>query len=257
MTTPETRLERTVADLLAGIAPSHPPVDLIPETERALDETRRWPRWLAILKEPPMRHASRVVVGSPTARVAALAAATLLLAVLGVGALVAGAQSPSPPPPEDVAGQPAWVTGTVSGGTLAGTPEVKVEEGVTRSYPYHWRDMRLTTSDSRLSGTLHTIYNQDVYSGAAGDVSQFLVGAGAYRIENEAGSWEGPSIFLNLGSSGTATVSDNSVVVGSGAYEGLSAFLVFEFSSNPGTVVGAIFPGEMPPVATFEELLEE
>jgi hypothetical protein len=146
----------------------------------------------------------------------------------------------------------AWVTGTVSGGTQVGSPEVTIEEGVTRSYPFHWRDMRMVMSDERLSGTLHTIYNQDVHGGASGDLSQFLVGAGAYRIENEGGSWEGPSIFLNEGSSGTATVSDTGLLVGDGAYEGLSAFLVFDMSQRPGAVVGAIFPGEVPPVATFE-----
>jgi hypothetical protein len=115
MTAPETRFERTVADLLADLAPSRPPVDLIPEAEGAVDEARRWPRWLAILKEPPMRHRSHLAVGSPTARIAALAAATLLIAVLGAGALVAGAQSPSPAPPEDAsAPAPAVFDGTSS-----------------------------------------------------------------------------------------------------------------------------------------------
>jgi hypothetical protein len=110
--------------------------------------------------------------------------------------------------------------------------------------------MRITMSDPRLSGTFAVTYNQDVHSGAAGELASFNVGAGTYRIENEAGMWEGPNIFLNEGSSGTATVSDTGLFVGRGAYEGLSAFLVFEFPS--GSVVGAIFPGEMPPVATFE-----
>ena len=41
------------------------------------------------------------------------------------------------------------------------------------------------------------------------------------------------------------------VLVGSGAYEGLSAFLVFDFKQDPASVVGVIFPGELPPMATF------
>jgi hypothetical protein len=90
MTTPDTRFERSVADLLVDLAPSRPPVDLIPETERAVDAARRWPRWLATLKEPPMRLTSGIAVGSPTARAAALVVATLLLVILATGAVVAG-----------------------------------------------------------------------------------------------------------------------------------------------------------------------
>ena len=53
-----------------------------------------------------MRRASRVVVGSPTVRMAALLAATVLVALLGVGALVVGAQSPSPVAPDGRSPQP-------------------------------------------------------------------------------------------------------------------------------------------------------
>jgi hypothetical protein len=111
--------------------------------------------------------------------------------------------------------------------------------------------MQIDMSDPRLSGTISSIYDQDVYTGAAGDVSEFSVGAGTYRIENEAGSWEGPNIFLFEGSRGPIT-SDTGLLVGSGAYEGLSAFLVFDTSQDPAIVLGAIFPGEPPPVVTFE-----
>jgi hypothetical protein len=251
MTTPEERFERAVADLLADLAPSRPPVDLILGAQRAVDGARRWPRWLANLKERPMRYRSHLVVGSPTARVAAVAISTLLVAILSAGAFVVGAQSPSPAPPEmDTSDlQPAWVTGTFGGGIAAATPKFTPLDGLTRAL-YHWKDMRITTTDPRLSGTLDVTYNQDVYGDAAGDLSTFNVGVGTYRIQNDAGSWEGPNIFLNEGSSGTRTVSDTGVLVGRGAYEGLSAFLVFDFRT--GKVVAAIFPGEMPPQAMFQ-----
>jgi hypothetical protein len=169
----------------------------------------------------------------------------------------AASASPSPSISPDLMGA-AWVTGDLSGvcttavGGLAGSPEVTVEEGVTRTYPSYYPTMSITMSDPRVSGCFGVIYNQDTHSGAVGDLSEFTVGSGTYRLVNEAGSWEGPNIFLNEGASGTATVSDTGVLVGSGAYEGLSAFLVFDFTQNPVSVVGAIFPGEMPPVATFE-----
>jgi hypothetical protein len=53
--------------------------------------------------------------GPPIARVAAIAAATMLVAIASAGALVVGAQSPSPAPPEDQAVDqtPAAVTGRI------------------------------------------------------------------------------------------------------------------------------------------------
>jgi hypothetical protein len=59
------------------------------------DETgdvRQRPRWLALIKEPPMRVSSQVAVGSPTVRVAAIMVATLLLALMVAGAGIAGSR---------------------------------------------------------------------------------------------------------------------------------------------------------------------
>jgi len=53
-------------------------------------DTRQRPRWLALIKEPPMRISSSLAVGSPMARVVAIMIATLLLALLTVGAGIAG-----------------------------------------------------------------------------------------------------------------------------------------------------------------------
>jgi hypothetical protein len=145
----------------------------------------------------------------------------------------------------------AWVTGTAIGGTAGNGSKIPLQDGADVSRQDHWRDMTITMSDPRLSGMLDVIYNLNTYSGAVGDRSKFSVGSGRYRIVNEAGSWEGPNVFLNEGQSGTATVSDTGVLTGSGAYEGLGAFLSFDFNQKPATVVGAIFPGQMPPPATF------
>ena len=87
------RLERLLIAVLDEGVPSRPPDRLIPETLRAVSRVHRWPRWLALIKEPPMRYSSRVAVGSPTFRLITIAAATLLLlaatlAAVGVGARV-------------------------------------------------------------------------------------------------------------------------------------------------------------------------
>ena len=86
------RLERLLIEVLAAGTPSRPPDRLEPETLRALQRVRRWPRWLALIKEPPMRLPNSLAVGSPMVRVAVIMAATLLLALMVAGAGIAGSR---------------------------------------------------------------------------------------------------------------------------------------------------------------------
>ncbi len=89
--TSDDRFERLLADVLADVAPTREPDRLVPEILRAARRERRWPRWLALIKEPPMRIHSRVAVGSPMARLAYLVILTLLMTVLASAAVVTGA----------------------------------------------------------------------------------------------------------------------------------------------------------------------
>src|SRR5688572_23346501 len=84
-------LERDLAALFAETAPSRPPEHLLSDIVSTASRRRHRPRWLALIKEPPMRISSRVAVGSPTARLTAVLAATIVLAGLGAGAVFAGA----------------------------------------------------------------------------------------------------------------------------------------------------------------------
>lgn len=86
------RLERLLTEVLEAGTPTRPPDRLQPETLRALRHVRRWPRWLALVKEPPMRTSSSLAVGSPMARIAAIIVATLLLALMVAVAGVAGSR---------------------------------------------------------------------------------------------------------------------------------------------------------------------
>jgi Tol biopolymer transport system component len=97
--TSDDRFEQLLADVLAEAAPMREPDRLVPEIIRAARREHRRPRWLVLLKEPPMRLSSRVAVGSPTFRLASIMALTLAL-VLALGAAVAVGASmlPSPPP---------------------------------------------------------------------------------------------------------------------------------------------------------------
>jgi hypothetical protein len=85
-------LEREILSILTETAPVRPPEHLLPSVISSARRKRRWPRWYALVKEPTMHSDSRLTVGSPTARIAAVMAATLLLALLVAGAGIAGSR---------------------------------------------------------------------------------------------------------------------------------------------------------------------
>ncbi len=97
--TSDDRFEASLAGLLADVAPTREPDRLVPEILRAARRERRWPRWLALVKEPPMRTSSRLAVGSPMARIAALAMLLMILSVLTAGSVVVGASLLASPAP--------------------------------------------------------------------------------------------------------------------------------------------------------------
>ena len=107
-------LERFLADRL-GDSGIPLPDAFYDDLHTFASRTRRRPHWLALIKEDPMRYRSRVAVGSPPARMTALAAVTMLVAILGAGAIVVGAQ-PSPSPLPDEAGASGLVTEEVEPG---------------------------------------------------------------------------------------------------------------------------------------------
>lgn len=82
--------DQSVADLVANEGATGVPIGAVDELITATSRVRPLPRWLALIKEPPMRRSSAVAVGSPTVRLAAIALSTVLLLVLA-GGVVAGA----------------------------------------------------------------------------------------------------------------------------------------------------------------------
>jgi len=85
--------ERFVADHLADDGSGSAQADRISAlTYDKTDDVRQLPRWLAFLKEPPMRISSSLAVGSPAARIAAIMVATILLALMVAAAGIAGSR---------------------------------------------------------------------------------------------------------------------------------------------------------------------
>jgi hypothetical protein len=85
----DARLARIFSDALAESAPGRASDRLRTEIKSTMSRTRPRPRWLALLKEPPMRTTSGVAVGSPTLRLASIMAATIAL-LLAAAAVTAG-----------------------------------------------------------------------------------------------------------------------------------------------------------------------
>ena len=94
------RVRRAVDAFLADAAPSHGPHDLLDDVFLSTSRMRPRRRWLALLKEPPMRYDFHLVTGSPALRLAAIIAMTVSL-VLGLTAIVAGAATLLPSPSVD------------------------------------------------------------------------------------------------------------------------------------------------------------
>ena len=102
----ERDLQRQVTSVFADAAPTGYPEELLGRVLSTTSRARPRPTWLAYIKEPPMRYPARVAVGSPTLRLAAILALTLVLILAAAGAVVAGASllpgQPLPPPVNEV-----------------------------------------------------------------------------------------------------------------------------------------------------------
>ena len=99
--------------------------------------------------------------------------------------------------------------------------------------------LRVDADDDRLDGAGSARSNSSKYP------FPLEVQAGIYDFANEDGRWVGTvTAFVEP----TMDIDRDTVILtGEGAYEGLSAYLLIDWSSLPAEFIGAIFPGEMPP----------
>jgi hypothetical protein len=105
-------------------------------------------------------------------------------------------------------------------------------EGVTRSYEWD-------SDDPRLTGTAI-----GVATWIGWYAPEFIaVMSVSWDFQNELGSWTGTA--TGLGTFGAVSV-ESAILEGGGAYEGLTAYLVFDWNDPPPGFRGVIFEGEMP-----------
>ena len=147
---------------------------------------------------------------------------------------------------------PAIVTGTMEGwGEVAQEGTETMVDGVDERRGLLRDGARFEMDDPRLTGTVSYVSNGDGRS--VGDATAALFSL-AWHIENEEGSWSGSCPMLQI----MEPMADPSMMepivfyclyTGAGAYEGLSAYLMQQFTAElPAPIKGLIFEGDLPPV---------
>ncbi len=143
----------------------------------------------------------------------------------------------------------AFFTGTIGDSTLAEPPTEEFTDGGVVVRGLVWVDTPVEATDPRFDGTLSREMNIDVHF--LSDIEDITVQSTAYLLENEAGSWAGTATSLTHGGRDIeredATDVDTVILTGSGDYEGLSAYVLTDWTEEPTAFEAAIFAGEMPP----------
>jgi hypothetical protein len=99
-------------------------------------------------------------------------------------------------------------------------------------------------SDERLAGDYYVWTNRDVYDSGP------TIWAGAFSIVTDDGAWRGlPDVYLDEAASG------EQILVGEGAYEGLTALATVDLDDEVWTWHGWIIDGEMPPLPEEPEAI--
>ncbi len=157
------------------------------------------------------------------------------------------AVSEAEPVAEDPA-VPAYVTATIGDSLPLGMPESSFVDGAERVRGLE-REGPIDSSDPRLTGSLLRVINYDSHQ--VSFTEDVGVQTDLWRIENEAGAWSGES--TGFGHDGEVPAGDaieisTVILLGEGAYDGLTAYLIADWAPAVGADVhGAIFSGQMPP----------
>jgi hypothetical protein len=126
--------------------------------------------------------------------------------------------------------------------------EVPLSDGlltVKRSRRDTWQSTVRDVSDPRLVGTWYNSINGDQYT-MPGSGPGPILDAWTHRIENEEGAWQGSLLGIEI--PGGESLDGPLVMVGEGAYEGLTAVAIVAFGGGPcPNTRGYIIDGTVPP----------
>jgi hypothetical protein len=152
---------------------------------------------------------------------------------------------------ESTVAAPVLVTACIDGGPYVGPPGTKEHVDIPSSegemtlgrYRGHTHlQPRTEVSDPRLEGRYTRSWDEDEYF--SGDAAFLSIVVTTDRIENEEGAWQGTSVWYRPaeGEQSFAPM----VMVGEGAYEGLTAILGFVEGYGECAVTGYIIEGSIP-----------
>jgi len=181
---------------------------------------------------------------------------TSVISILAIG-LLAGSAVGVAAQEEEAAAEPTTptkVAGTIEGGgDVVQEPTETVVDGVLEVRDFVLVGDALEMDDPRLTGSISVTFSADVHK--VNDFEDVVLETVEMRIDNDDGSWTGQGTSLLHDG---AEIPDEDAInlgtlpmTGSGAYEGLSAYLFTDFTEDPPTVEGVIYEGELPP---FPEL---
>ena len=146
---------------------------------------------------------------------------------------------------------PSWFTGTSTGAPIVFDPTTEYEPGV-------WMDARdgevhgitVETSDARFGGEWSYTFHEDEWPVSLGDREEIVaVERHSIRLTNDEGSWAGTGTLVQhyLGEDGEFVDGASDalhVLEGEGAYDGLTAYVLFDFMTETGgpDIRGVILP---------------
>ncbi len=205
-------------------------------------QTHQRPRWLAIIKEPPMRISSTLAVGSPTARVAAVLLATLLITLSVAGAGFAGAQL--------FAAEEEGVGTTPDASRFTGAWTEEIDFTSVEDFEWSFDEYAelldnsgiamFEATDPRISGRFTQTLNMRSFPVDLAADTWAMVWSAALRIENDEGAWVGEfDGFAN-----ETYPREWYRLDGEGAYDGLTALMLWRGEDE--TYEGVILPGAPP-----------
>jgi hypothetical protein len=169
---------------------------------------------------------------------------TLIVAAISTGLIALSTIGVSAQDAEVDPMAPSVVTGHFFGGCPDFGATVTASDGVTETNPT-FSCQRWETNDDRLNGANVNVGNWERYPGDG-----FQIAAGQFNTTNDGGSWTGVwnGIAIDAADGIEQMEIDTIILTGHGAYEGLTGYILQEWSKEPVEVRGVIFPRDMPEV---------
>jgi hypothetical protein len=173
------------------------------------------------------------------------------IAVVAAGGLLAGSAGSIAAQGEDTPEPPVAVTACINPGpeVRSGTQEqivVPLSDGemmILQDRGFTFRQDLTEVSDPRLEGSLYQAWDEDEYILPGNEPAPNIV-TFTDRIENDEGAWQGSVVMLRYPDD--TTYLGPVVMVGEGAYEGLTAIVAFVAWGEDCAVRGYIIEGSVP-----------